>query len=103
MNLDIVKSVNDVPIRLTDERWFEHILSEHPYMSRFYEDVLGTIENPEFVLRGYQGSKMAVKNVGRKQWLHVIYREINKNDGFIISAYLKPGLDRNKIIWQLDL
>lgn len=91
-----------MPIRLTDERWFEHILAEHPYMNRFYEEMLRTIENPEFILRGYRGSKMAVKNFGQKQWLHVIYREISQNDGFIISAYTKPFLDRKKIIWQLD-
>ncbi len=33
MNLDIVKSVNGVPIRLTFERWYEHILVRHPFMS----------------------------------------------------------------------
>ncbi len=102
MILDIVKSKDNVPIRLTDERWYEHILSEHPYMNRFYNDVLETIENPEIILRGYRGSKVALLNVGRRQWLHVIYREISQDDGFIISAYIKSKFNKNTIIWQSD-
>ncbi len=66
MNLDVVKSINGIPIRLTFERWFEHIVERHPYMKGYYDDVLMTIEKPEFILRGHKGSKIAVCNVGRK-------------------------------------
>ena len=45
MILDVVESINGVPIRLSDERW-EHILSEHPYLSGFYDEILSAIENP---------------------------------------------------------
>jgi len=102
MILDIVKSINGVPIRLTDERW-EHILDEHPFMSGFYENILSTIENPTFILRGHRGSKIAVNDYGRKRWLHVIYRESNLNDGFIISAYFKSDYNENLVIWQSDI
>ena len=30
MILDVVKSKDNVPIRLTEERWFDHILQLHP-------------------------------------------------------------------------
>ena len=40
MNLAIVYSVNGVPIRLTDERWWDHILEKRPYLSRYYDEVL---------------------------------------------------------------
>lgn len=99
MILDIVKSINDVPIRLTDERW-EHISIGHPYMSGFYEVMLQAVENPEFLLRGEKKSKIGILNTGRRRWLHVVYREINKNDGFIISAFINNDFNRDKIIWS---
>lgn len=73
MILDIVKSVNDVSIRLTDERW-EHILNQHPYMSGFYNEILKAIEKPEFITRGNRGAKIAIVNLGRRRRLHVMYR-----------------------------
>ena len=102
MILDVVKSVNNVPIRLTFERWFEHIVERHPYMKGFYDDVLKAIEEPEFILRGHRGSKIGICNVGRKQWLHVIYREINADDGFVIAAFIDEEYNKNLVIWQSD-
>lgn len=99
MILDIVESVDGVPIRLTDERW-EHILIGHPLISGYYERILSTIENPAFILRGNNRSKIAVNNYGRKLWLHVVYREVSRDDGFIISAYIKTDYNENTIIWQ---
>ncbi len=46
MILDIVESINDVPIRLTEERWYDHIILRHPYMSSYLNVVLETLENP---------------------------------------------------------
>lgn len=99
MILDIVKSINDVPIRLTDERW-EHILIGHPYMSGFYARLLQAVENPEFLLRGEKQSKIGILNMGRRRWLHVVYREIDKTDGFIVSAFINNDFNRDKIIWS---
>ena len=101
MNLDIVESVDGVPIRLTDTQW-EHILEEHPYMNGYYQAMLDCINYPEFVLRGRKGSKGAVLNVGRKKWLHVFYRQLNKTGGFIITAYIKNDYDEDLIIWRRD-
>ena len=101
MILDIVKSIDGVPIRLTDERW-EHILDGHPFLNGYYDRILFTIENPKFILRGHHRSKIAVNNYGRKIWLHVLYREISRDDGFIISAYIKSDYNENSIIWQSD-
>lgn len=102
MNLDIVESVNGVPIRLTEERWYEHIVRNRPYMSGYLEAVLDAVENPEFVLRGNRGSKIAVINLGREKWLHVIYKELSQDDGFIITAMIKKSYNRNLIIWEQD-
>ncbi|MGI8883267.1 MAG: hypothetical protein ACR2IA_03375 [Pyrinomonadaceae bacterium] len=99
MILDIVESIDGVPIRLTDERW-EHITDEHPYMNGFYDEVLKSIDHPEFITRGQKGTKIAVVNLGRSRWLHVMYREINRNDGFIITAFIDEFFEKNKIIWS---
>lgn len=102
MILDVVKSVNDVPIRLTEERWFEHIVFNRPYMSGYLQTVLEAVENPQFVLRGTNRSKVAVINLGRKRWLHVVYRELSKTDGFIVTAKIESDYNENLIIWTQE-
>lgn len=100
MNLDIIESVHGVSIRLTDERW-EHIC-EHPNMSGHYENVLSAVQYPEFILRGQRGAKIAVLNIGRRKWLHVMYRELSRKDGYIISAFIDDDYDKSLIIWRRD-
>ena len=99
MILDIVKSIDGVPIRLTDERW-EHILENHSYMSGFYEEILNAVSYPEFITRGNKGTKIAIVNLGRRRWLHVVFREINQSDGFIISAFIDEVFEKSKVIWS---
>jgi hypothetical protein len=105
MNLDIVESVFGYPIRLTDERWYDHIVNRRPYMGGYYQAVLDAIEKPEFVLPANDGSKVAILNVGKKQWLHVFFveytNEDGERDGFITSAYIKPDYNRRqRKLWQ---
>ncbi|MGI8639452.1 MAG: hypothetical protein ACR2MG_05800 [Pyrinomonadaceae bacterium] len=102
MVLDVVKSIEGVPIRLTDERWYDHILEQHSYMSGFYNEVLSAVENPEFISRGNKGTKIAIVNLGWRRWIHVVYREISKTDGFIISAFIDKEFNKNKTIWKRD-
>ena len=85
--MDRVYSVNGVPIRLTQERW-EHIVSNKPYMETYYERVLDAVERPTWVLQGYAGALAAVLTLGKQGYLHVVYRELNRTDGFIITAFI---------------
>lgn len=96
--MDIAISVKGVPIRLTKERW-ERITSNKPYMEPLYERVLEAIERPTCVLRGYAGSLVAVLSLGRQGYLHVIYREVSRNDGFIITAFLSRKVNRRLTVW----
>ena len=97
--MDIAYSTNSIPIRLTRERWF-HITENHDDLAGYYDDVLDTIENPDMVIQGYGGALIAIKGMGRKRYLDVIYKEfIGKNDGFVISAYFTSKIDRRKILW----
>ncbi|MFN2455933.1 MAG: hypothetical protein ABR577_17115 [Pyrinomonadaceae bacterium] len=101
MVLEIVYSINDVPIRLTDERW-DKIVDSHPYMTARYEQMLDTMEDPEYIFQGHGGTLVAVKVLGKKSFLNVMYREIGDADGFIITAFITTKLDKKRAIWRRD-
>lgn len=96
--MDTVDSIRGVPIRLTEERW-EHITSSKPYMEAYYERVLEAIERPTTILRGYAGTQVAVLPLGKQRYLHVVYREISQDDGFIITAFVGRKYNRRIAIW----
>ncbi len=99
--MDVVKSKNDVPIRLPEARWF-HVTEEHSEMAGYYFEVLETLENPEAVYEGETGECLAVKEVEKDKYIVVIYREASKEDGFIITAFLtkrKRQLERRRRLW----
>ncbi len=88
--MDVVKSVNNVPIRLTDERWI-HIVENHDDLAGYYDEILGIVESPDCVIKGYEVACIALKQVNAAKYLAVVYKEISNNDGFIISEV---------ILWQ---
>ena len=49
--MDAVRSKTNVPIRLTEERWF-HITEEHLEMAGYYFEVLEAMEEPESIYEG---------------------------------------------------
>ena len=100
----IVYSVNNTPIRLTEERW-RHIINRHPELREEKEKVLETITNPDCVQEGDFGEFLGIKffdvtPFGSK-FLVVAYKEIQKIDGFVITAYFtdKPS-ERRNIVWK---
>lgn len=97
--MDITQSVDGVPIRLTAERWL-HIVEHHDEVAGYYDEVLDTVASPDIVVPGYSGSLIAVRNHGRRRYLCVIYRQVSRTDGFIITAYFSRKLDRKKAIWR---
>jgi hypothetical protein len=101
MILATVNSVNGVPIRLTEERW-DHIIDRRPDMRPYFDEVLGAVEEPMFILRGRAGALIGVTSLGRKRYLHVFYKEVSRSDGFIITAYIDDTYNRKQIIWRAD-
>jgi hypothetical protein len=100
--MEIVYSVNKVPIRLTEERWF-HIAEEHNELAGYYFDVLETVKKPQVIYSGKEGALIAIKSLeeGDKN-LVVIYKELEQTDGFIITAFLSHKVEkmkRRKQIW----
>jgi len=100
--MDVVKSHNGIPVRLTEERWF-HIVENHDDLAGYYDDVLLTVEEPDYVVEGYKGAFVALREVEAGKFLAVVYREF-EYDGFVITAYFskKINLERERIIWKKE-
>jgi hypothetical protein len=98
--MEIVKSVNNIPIRLTDERW-RHLVENHDDLAGYYDEVIDIIENPDFVIKGYRDALIALRQLKEGKYLSVIYKEIDNLDGFIISAYFtrKIIIQNEEILW----
>jgi len=96
--MELAISVNAVPIRLTAERWL-HIVENHDEMAGREDDVLRCIEHPEWVTRGDRGSFIAWRSYGRLGYLAVIYKEVARDDGFVITAYLMRKPKKENKVW----
>jgi hypothetical protein len=102
--VDTARSKNGVPIRLPEERWL-HITESHSEMAGFYSDVLETVESPDAIFEGGSGELLAVRRVQIDKYLVVVYKEVSKEDGFLITAFLtrKRGqLERRSKVWELQ-
>lgn len=99
MTLDRAISRNGVPIRLTEERWL-HIVENHDDLAGYYDTVLDAVEDPDLILPGYRGALIAVKELARRRYLAVVYRELSKNDGFVITAYITSKVTKRPVIWR---
>lgn len=65
--METVYSVNGVPIRLTYERWY-HVIENHDDLASHFYDVLETVEKPDFIMRGNEGTLKATKNFSKRKW-----------------------------------
>ena len=107
MLIGTVTSKNNIAIRLTEERWLHIIMSHKEIDASNFPLVLDTIENPDFILEGDLDELLAVKRIsGKKTWFVVAYKEVNSNDGFILTAYITTDsrwLFKRKILWSKTL
>jgi hypothetical protein len=98
----VITSVNEIPIRLTEERWI-HIVENHNEVAGYYDKVLEAVANPSWVLQGYHDEMWAILKIQENKVLLVVYKEIKlQNDGFIITAFFTSQIEklkRRKILW----
>ena len=92
------QSVNGVPIRLTEERW-QHIVEGHDDLANYEQDVFRVIEQPDTVFEGRHGSLIAVRSYARRGLLAVFYREVSRDDGFVITARFLVRQPKTKRVW----
>lgn len=104
MVIATVLSKNKIPIRLTHERWL-HIIASHLEIDPTdYKTIMNVIKNPDIILKGDTGEFLAVKKRARKNmWFVVPYKEIDKTDGFVLTAYLTTNISwllQRELIWN---
>ena len=102
--MKIVPSVAGVPIRLTPER-MDHIARRHPDMQGEDQRILETVSQPDYVQQGDAGTLIAVRHYTRtpltEKYCAVVYREVEAEDGFVVTAYLtRQPAGRREIIWR---
>ena len=97
--MDFAYSVNGVAIRLGYERWY-HIVENHDELASYFHDVLDTIERPAVIVRGSHGALKAARSIGKRRWIVVVYRELGKRDGFVITAYLLSTKPKGDVVWR---
>ncbi|MBN1346078.1 MAG: hypothetical protein JXQ73_25550 [Phycisphaerae bacterium] len=76
-----------------------HIVEARDELAGRMMEVLSAIEEPDWVARGYAGALVAWKGMGRKRYLVVVYREINRSDGFVITAFLSSKAKKRNVLW----
>ncbi|MBI1928680.1 hypothetical protein HYR99_31105 [Candidatus Poribacteria bacterium] len=85
--MEIVQSKNGVPIRLTEKRWL-HITEEHSEMAGYYFEILEILQAPDAIYEGKAGELLAVKEIEPGKYMIVVYKEVSREDGFVITAFL---------------
>src|SRR4051812_29126531 len=99
-----VASVNGVPVRVTDERW-RHIIDGHPEMATEHDHVMQTVSEPDLVQSGDVGELLAIRHwpdtaLGG-EFVVVAYREVDRTDGFVLTAYLTRRPSRSRtVLWK---
>lgn len=94
---DVAYSINDVPIRLTPERW-RHKVDRHHELSDWRDACLTTVSSPDTIVGGHGEALIAIRQVGEARWLAVIYVETHENDGFNLTAYRTRRANWSEVI-----
>jgi len=97
----VARSRNGVPIRLPAERW-DHIRLSHPELEGRKDAVVACVAMPEKVFAGDAGELLAVRQVGGGRYVVVVYREVSREDGFVVAAFVttRPQrLERRRLVW----
>jgi len=98
----VVRSRSGALVRLTAKQW-EHIVTARPELKDFKREILEVVEHPDEVFEPPPRVKPqlhAVKrferlaDVGLSENLVVVFRELTRQEGFIITAF--PISDRRK-------
>ena len=98
--MEVVYSKQKVPIRLTAERW-THIVENHDDLAGYRDTVLEIIEHPNVLAQGKSGELLALRTIEGRT-LVVVYREVSRVDGFVITAFFTTQPERIRkrgILW----
>jgi hypothetical protein len=74
-------------------------------MADYYYEILETIESPVIIYKGNFEGQIAVSDRlnSTEKFIVVVYKEVNANDGFIITAYFTDRIQKfenKEILWK---
>lgn len=74
-------------------------------MATFQESILETISKPAQIQEGDYGTLMAIRFYANtpltSKYLIAVYREVQPDDGFVLTAYLASRLsNRRNVLWK---
>jgi len=91
-------------VRVTYERWI-HITESHDYMAGYFDNVIETVEDPDWLVAGWTDEVIALKqypvSTPGKKYLVVVYKDLP--DGFVITAFMTSKYEKilkRGIIWE---
>ena len=91
-------------VRVTSERW-AHITESHDYMAGYLDHVIETIEDPDWLVKGWIDEIIAMKlyvfNPSRKKYLVVVYKD--QPDCFVITAFMTSKYEtviKRGVLWE---
>ena len=100
----VAQSKNNIPIRLTYKQW-AHVVDSHDYMAGNMDMVMESVENPDYIVRGWTDELIALKHYERtsisEKYMVVVYKE--GKEGFIITAFMTSKQDTilgRGILWE---
>ena len=100
----VAQSKNNVPIRLTYKQW-AHVVDSHDYMAGNMDMVMESVENPDYIVRGWTDELIALKHYEKtsisEKYTVVVYKE--GKEGFIITAFMTSKQDTilgRGILWE---
>lgn len=99
--METTRSKNGILIRLTEERW-KHIVLLHPNLFDKQKEIILTILEPDFILKGKSRELLAVRRASKTRYLVVVYKE-TESDGFIITSFETTDsrwLFKKEILWN---
>jgi hypothetical protein len=107
----VIYSRNQVPIRLTQERW-EHILRRHPEMANQKDRVLETLSDPDLIQQGDLDTLLAIRFLcqiasdAKSTWWSSI-KELNKDrrvriDGLLHFCAIQKESERMEALKILE-
>jgi len=100
----VTASVSGVSIRLTFER-LAHIQRRHPEFLAEGDWINETVSAPDYVQEGDSGTLIAIRHYAKtpltEKFCAVVYKEVDRSDGFVVTAYFsrQPSVVR-RIVWK---
>lgn len=76
-----------------------HIVEARDELAGRAQEVLAAVEGPDWVTRGYGHALIVWKGYGRKRTLAVVYRAVNKRDGFVVTAFFTSKPSKRRKVW----